>query len=66
MLLLSYMLVVFFSKLQHSNIVRLLGIAYDGSVGLISEFMSFGSLESWLRSRGRHEIKQTDQRKVSL
>ncbi|KJE91304.1 hypothetical protein CAOG_02460 [Capsaspora owczarzaki ATCC 30864] len=45
------------TRLRHKNLVQLLGVCLDITpIYIITEFMSKGSLQDYLRSRGRREI----------
>ncbi|XP_078280349.1 megakaryocyte-associated tyrosine-protein kinase isoform X2 [Rhinoraja longicauda] len=45
------------TKLQHKNLVKLLGVIVDKGLYIVTEFMSKGNLVNYLRTRGRSVIK---------
>ncbi|XP_071201063.1 megakaryocyte-associated tyrosine-protein kinase-like isoform X2 [Salvelinus alpinus] len=48
------------TKLQHKNLVRLLGVILHNGLHIVTELMAKGNLENFLRTRGRYVIS-TDQ-----
>ena len=50
------------STLSHPNLVQLTGVSVDSSqICLVTEYMAKGSLEQYLRSRGRAVITKQNQ-----
>lgn len=50
------------STLSHPNLVQLIGVSLDSHpIYLVTEFMAKGSLEQYLRSRGRAVITKQNQ-----
>lgn len=50
------------STLSHPNLVGLIGVSLDGQpIYLVTEYMAKGSLEQYLRSRGRAVITKQNQ-----
>ncbi|XP_069784991.1 megakaryocyte-associated tyrosine-protein kinase [Narcine bancroftii] len=45
------------TKLQHKNLVKLLGVVMDNGLHIVTELMSKGNLVNYLRTRGRSVIK---------
>uniref|UniRef100_A0A8C6T8D6 Tyrosine-protein kinase n=1 Tax=Neogobius melanostomus TaxID=47308 RepID=A0A8C6T8D6_9GOBI len=45
------------TKLQHKNLVRLLGVILDQGLRIVTEFMEKGNLVNLLRSRGRTIVR---------
>ncbi|XP_072100735.1 megakaryocyte-associated tyrosine-protein kinase [Mobula birostris] len=45
------------TKLQHKNLVKLLGVIVDNGLYIVTEFMSKGNLVNYLRTRGRSVIR---------
>lgn len=53
--------------LRHENIIRFLGITFDGpNICLVTEYMEKGSLSEYLRSRGRQIVTPRDQIKFAI
>ncbi|XP_035268465.1 megakaryocyte-associated tyrosine-protein kinase [Anguilla anguilla] len=47
------------TKLQHRNLVQLLGVILDNGLHIVTEFMAKGNLVNFLRTRGRSVIGKT-------
>ncbi|XP_070291220.1 megakaryocyte-associated tyrosine-protein kinase isoform X2 [Salvelinus sp. IW2-2015] len=45
------------TKLQHKNLVRLLGVIVDNGLHIVTELMAKGNLVNFLRTRGRFVIR---------
>ncbi|XP_032903130.1 megakaryocyte-associated tyrosine-protein kinase isoform X1 [Amblyraja radiata] len=54
------------TKLQHKNLVKLLGVILDKGLYIVTEFMSKGNLVNYLRTRGRTVIKTRELIKFGL
>ncbi|KAM9461372.1 megakaryocyte-associated tyrosine-protein kinase isoform 1-T1 [Clarias gariepinus] len=54
------------TKLQHKNLVQLLGVILHNGLYIITEFMAKGNLVNYVRSRGRSAIKTVELLKYAL
>ncbi|KAM8939306.1 megakaryocyte-associated tyrosine-protein kinase [Pelodytes ibericus] len=54
------------TKLQHRNLVNLMGVVLHNGLYLVMELMSKGNLVNYLRSRGRSMVKQQQLLRFSL
>ncbi|XP_036376579.1 megakaryocyte-associated tyrosine-protein kinase [Megalops cyprinoides] len=54
------------TKLQHRNLVRLLGVILHNGLHIVTEFMAKGNLVNFLRTRGRSMITTTQLLRFAL